>query len=236
MNRHSFQRGRSLFVGRRRRIVLGRVLLMVAATLTYGQVDPGIRSGPPGAGQPLASGMSGGEMAFFTGIATAQFNETENVANGLGPRFNLDSCGGCHAFPGQGGSSPPVNPQVTLATAMGARNTVPGFISVNGPIREARFKFGANGARDGGVHSLFVISGRTDASGSATGCTAVQEDFNTQFARGNVSMRIPTPTFGAGLLENIPDSTLAANLAANGQAKAQMGISGHLNTEGNDGR
>ena len=166
----------------------------------------------------------------------ASFAEVEQLNEGLGPRFNLDSCGGCHAFPAQGGTSPPVNPQATLATAMGARNIVPTFISVNGPIREARFRFGANGARDGGVHSLFVISGRTDASGSATGCTAVQEDFNTQYSRGNVSMRIPTPTFGAGLLENIPDSTLAANLAANGQAKSQMGISGHLNTEGNDGR
>ena len=106
----------------------------------------------------------------------------------------------------------------------------------NGPIREARFQYLANGQRDGGVHSLFVISGRVDASGSAARCTAVQEDFATQSRRGNVSLRIPTPTYGLGLVENIPDTTLTANLAANAQQKAALGISGHLNTNGNDGR
>ena len=34
---------------------------------------------------------------------------------GLGPRFNLDSCGGCHAAPAIGGTSPAVNPQVAKA-------------------------------------------------------------------------------------------------------------------------
>jgi CxxC motif-containing protein (DUF1111 family) len=119
---------------------------------------------------------------------------------------------------------------------MGARNTLPPFIVANGPIREARFQYQANGQRDGGVHSLFVISGRVDVSGSAARCTAVQEDFATQSRRGNVSLRIPTPTYGLGLVENIPDTTLTANLAANAQQKAALGISGHLNTNGNDGR
>jgi CxxC motif-containing protein (DUF1111 family) len=125
---------------------------------------------------------------------------------------------------------------VALATAFGANNTVPTFLSTNGPIREARFKFTSNGTRDGGVHSLFVISGRVDASGSAAGCTAVQENFNAQYAAGNVSLRIPTPTYGLGLMENIPDTTLTANLAANASQKAQLGIAGHLNTDANDGR
>jgi len=69
-------------------------------------------------------------------------------------------------------SFPGGEPQVAAATAFGARNVVPAFISANGPIREARFKFRANGARDGGVHSLFVISGRLDNSGSAGNCDA----------------------------------------------------------------
>jgi len=231
MNRHSFQRGRSLFVGRRRRIVLGRVLLMVAATVTYGQVDPGIRSGPPGAGQPLASGMSGGEMAFFTGIATAQFNETENVANGLGPRFNLDSCGGCHAFPAPGGSSPPTNnPQVVLAGTMAPGNTVPAFLRANGPIREVRFIRQPNGSPDGGVHDIFTIVGRSD---NPAGCNISQPDFSNT---SNMIFRIPTPTYGAGLIESIPDTTIKNNLAADPTGiKHQMGITGHVNTSGNDG-
>jgi CxxC motif-containing protein (DUF1111 family) len=198
--------------------------------------DPGLR---PAAttdtvGNPVPGLTTDQTTLFFNG--QANFKELEQVADGLGPRFNLDSCVGCHAFPTHGGSSPAVNPQVALATALGANNIVPTFITTNGPIREARFKFTSNGTRDGGVHSLFVVSGRVDPSGSAAGCTAVQENFNAQFQRGNVSLRIPTPTYGLGLVENIPDTTLTANLAANSSQKAQLGIAGHLNTNPNDGR
>lgn len=198
--------------------------------------DPGLRpaSTTDTFGNPVPGLTADQTTLFFNGQAT--FKEVEQVTDGLGPRFNLDSCVGCHAFPTHGGSSPAVNPQVALATAFGANNTVPTFLSTNGPIREARFKFTANGTRDGGVHSLFVVSGRVDSSGSAVACTAVQENFNAQFQKGNVSLRIPTPTYGLGLMENIPDTTLTANLAANASQKAQLGISGHLNTDPNDGR
>jgi CxxC motif-containing protein (DUF1111 family) len=198
--------------------------------------DPGLRpaSTTDTFGNPVPGLTTDQTTLFFNGQAS--FKELEQVTDGLGPRFNLDSCVGCHAFPTHGGSAPAVNPQVALATAFGANNTVPTFLSTNGPIREARFKFTANGTRDGGVHSLFVVSGRVDASGSAAGCTAVQENFNAQFQKGNVSLRIPTPTYGLGLVENIPDTTLTANLAANATQKAQLGISGHLNTDANDGR
>ena len=196
--------------------------------------DPGIRGGSPGAGDPLPGLTADQTALFFEGQAT--FAEKEALGDGLGPRFNLDSCLGCHSFPVHGGSAPPVNPQATLATAMGAKNVLPPFITANGPIREARFQFTPNGQRDGGVHSLFVISGRVDASGSAATCNAVQEDFAGQFRRGNVSLRIPTPTYGLGLVEMIPDTALTANLAANAQQKAALGIAGHLNTNGNDGR
>jgi hypothetical protein len=47
----------------------------------------------------------------------------------------------------------------------GATNVVPSFITVNGPIREARFVRKPDGTPDGGVHGLFVITGRTDAPG-----------------------------------------------------------------------
>jgi CxxC motif-containing protein (DUF1111 family) len=198
--------------------------------------DPGLRPAvsTDTFGNPVNGLTADQTTLFFNGQAT--FKEQEQITDGLGPRFNLDSCVGCHAFPTHGGSAPAVNPQVALATAFGANNTVPTFITTNGPIREARFKFTANGTRDGGVHSLFVISGRVDASGSAAGCTAVQENFNAQYQKGNVSLRIPTPTYGLGEVENIPDTTLTANLAANASQKAQLGISGHLNTDANDGR
>ena len=85
------------------------------------------------------------------------------------------------------------------------------------------------------MHSLFVITGRVDTSGNAGGCAIAQDDFDGQFARGNVSLRIPTPTFGSGLIEAIADATLTANLSANGNRKVALGISGHFNHAGNDG-
>jgi hypothetical protein len=195
--------------------------------------DPGVRAGA-GAGDPVPGLTADQTSLFFEGQKT--FEEVEMLGDGLGPRFNLDSCKGCHVFPTHGGSSPPVNPQATVSVLDGAKNTLPPFITASGPIREARFKFLANGQRDGGVHSLFVISGRVDATGSAASCNAAQEDFATQFNRGNVSLRIPTPTYGLGLVENITDTTLVANLAASAQQKQALGITGHLNTNGNDGR
>jgi CxxC motif-containing protein (DUF1111 family) len=143
------------------------------------------------------------------------FTETETVPTGLGPRFNLDSCGGCHAQPSVGGSSPATNPQVQAAAAQGAKNTVPPFISATGPIREARFVKNQNGTPDGGVHDLFVISGRSDAPG----CNIQQPNFSAALAANNVIFRIPTPTFGLGLVEATPDSALEATLAANNQQK-----------------
>src|SRR5262249_51446710 len=121
------------------------------------------------------------------------------------------------------------------AQAFGARNVVPSFIRPNGPIREARFKRNPDGSPDGGVHALFVISGRVDSTGNATGCTAAQENFEQQVANKNIIFRIPTPVFGAGMIEMIKDSTLTANLSANTFAKGRLGISGRLNHNGNDG-
>jgi CxxC motif-containing protein (DUF1111 family) len=50
-----------------------------------------------------------------------------------------------------------------------------------------------------------------------------------------VIFRIPTPTFGLGLVEATLDSVLQSNLAANANTKARLGIVGALNTSGNDG-
>lgn len=184
--------------------------------------DPGVRPGLPAAGQPIA-GLSPGELDFFNRFKPV-FSEVESVSNGLGPRFNLDSCAGCHAYPSTGGSSPLTNPQVSTAAAMAPGNTVPDYVSLNGPIREARFVKNPDGSPDGGVHDLFTIAGRPD---SPAGCSISQPDFSNT---ANLTFRIPTPVFGAGLLESIPDSVIRANLAADpsGQ-KSRNGIHGNLN-------
>ncbi len=192
--------------------------------------DPGIRSGPPAAGQPIA-GLTPGELDYFTNHGAVEFNNVEAVADGLGPRFNLDSCGGCHAHPAVGGSSPPTNnPQVVRASLMAPGNTVPSFLAPNGPVREVRFKKNPDGTPDGGVHAIFTIAGRTD---KPAGCSITPPNFSDA---GNLSFRIPTPVFGAGLIEAITDTTIRNNLATRQDSRmSQLGIRGHVNTNGNDG-
>jgi len=125
-----------------------------------------------------------------------------------------------------GGTSPASNPLVVFANS---RNQIPAFIQANGPVREVRFIRKPDGTPDGGVHALFTIAGRAD---TPTGCNLVQESFSNT---ANLSFRIPTPTFGLGLIEAIPDTTLVQNLANNATGKAALGITGRLNRNGNDG-
>jgi len=197
--------------------------------------DPGVRGDPAGGGGPIG-GLTANQQAFFDS-GLADFVEAEDIGNGLGPRMNLDSCAGCHTQPAVGGTSPFVNPQVAFATQDGGTDMVPTFVSLNGPVREARFVQNPDKSPDGGVHALFTITGRA----GATGCTLVQPDFARQLANGNVIFRIPTPVFGAGLIEQIPDSAIIANAAASAAQKAALGIKGKpnitgtTNNNGNDG-
>ena len=225
------------------------ILCAVAVSLVnlelQAQNDPGPRPGVPAAGG-FYSPLSANEQAFFN-QAQQIFMEIDSVSGGiageegkgLGPTFNGNSCAQCHAQPAIGGSSPgltspqnPVaNPQVALATFDGALNSVPSFITPNGPVREARFVKNSNGTLDGGVHGLYTIAGRSDA----VGCGLGQPDFESALSGDNVIFRIPTPTFGLGLVEATPDSVLQANLAATASARASLKILGNFNGSGNDG-
>ncbi len=185
--------------------------------------DPGVCGGDPGAGGPIA-GLTKAELAFFE-LGKEDFEEAEDVAKGVGPRMNLDGCGGCHSQPATGGASPAVNPQVAFAAKDGRTDRVPPFIVLNGPVREARFVRNPDGTPDGGVHALFTITGRR----AAAGCNLAQPDFEHQIAKRNVIFRIPTPVFGAGLIEQIPDAAILANQAANSSQKSGLGIRGRAN-------
>jgi CxxC motif-containing protein (DUF1111 family) len=134
--------------------------------------------------------------------------------------------------PAAGGSSPARNPEIAIATLNGAKNVVPWFITQNGPVREARFKRNPDGTNDGGVHDVFVITGRSDAEG----CDIAQPNFlpagnplSGQGGNPNIIFRIPTPVFGAGLIEAISDSAILANMKADASLKTGLGISGHPN-------
>jgi len=191
---------------------------------------------------PAEQALFANSLQTFMEVDSVSGVVTNEAGRGLGPTFNGNGCAQCHAQPAIGGSSPglkspqnPIpNPQVGLATLDGATNTVPSFITADGPVREARFVMTVTqrgAVADGGVHGLFTIAGRSDAKG----CVLAQPDFNKELGRHNVIFRIPTPTFGLGLVELTPDSTLQANLAATQAQRAAMGIGGRFNTSGNDG-
>jgi CxxC motif-containing protein (DUF1111 family) len=190
---------------------------------SQGPQDPGPRGGPPAAGGPV-SGLTPALQAVFN-TGQTNFSEIEKVpADGLGPRFNSNSCISCHAQPASGGSSPASNPQVAFANS---QNRLPSFITAKGPTREARFIKNPDGTPDGGVHNLFTIAGRSD---TPQGCNLTQPDFSNS---SNIIFRIPTPTFGLGLIEAIQDTTLIQNVQQS--ASQRLGISGTLNRNGNDG-
>jgi CxxC motif-containing protein (DUF1111 family) len=125
---------------------------------------------------------------------------------------------------------------ITNGFVNGSTNGIPSFITSNGPTREVRFPFFFDqfgnpnpNAPNGGVEDLFTVSGRTDAGS----CSLQQPSFAQAQFTNNVIFRIPTPVFGAGLIENLDDSTLLAN--QEGHENNTFGISGTFNRNGNDG-
>ncbi|HEY6305960.1 MAG TPA: di-heme oxidoredictase family protein [Candidatus Angelobacter sp.] len=217
--------------------------LLFLAGMALAQTDPGVQSGNRGTGAPLASlNTTDGTLQFFQDGQT-RFQSVEVVNNGtsnnvgLGPRFNSNSCVSCHSQPAIGGSGPAVNPQFQFTSnGVAPNDRTPFFITANGPTREARFPFFFNpdgsantNNPNGGVEDLFTVSGRPDAGT----CGLPQPSFNAARAANNLIFRIPTPTFGAGLIENLDDSTLLQNAANNNNNN--FGISGALNHNGNDG-
>lgn len=90
----------------------------------------------------------------------------------------------------------------------------------------------SNGVRNGGVHNLFVVTGRSDAGTCAIAqpsFTPAGDPVTGQGGNANIVFRIPTPILGAGLIEAIPDSAILANMLANQAHKSQFGVHGHAN-------
>jgi len=207
--------------------------------------DPGVQTANRGTGAALPSVLANdnpGILAFFLD-GQKRFQDVEFVSNsangnnGLGPRFNSNSCVSCHGQPAVGGTGAAVNPQFQFTSnGVAPGDTTPFFITANGPTREARFPFFFNAdgsanlnAPNGGVEDLFTVTGRPDAGT----CSLDQPGFDAARAAGNIIFRIPTPVFGAGLIENLDDSTLLRNAAAN--LNNSFGVAGSFNRNGNDG-
>jgi CxxC motif-containing protein (DUF1111 family) len=113
----------------------------------------------------------------------------------------------------------------------GRDQVVPSFITDDGPIRVARFVIKPDGTPDGSVHNIYTVAGRVDAPG----CILPQPDFDREAANHNLVFRIPTPTFGGGLIEAISDATLIANLDSKAEQRQALGIEGRFNRAVNDG-
>ena len=209
--------------------------------------------GNEGAGQVLKQAGPSAAFWFKTIASFGQLGSVDGADDpitgnptlrGLGPSFNGNSCFMCHAHPAIGGTSPgpgtpsfQQNPQIALAQAFRAVNLqdFSAFLTPNGPVREARFITSESDRSrrtlDGGVHSLFTIQGRTDAP---AGCIAPQPDVAAQLANNNVSFRIPTPTFGLGLVENVSDADLMSNAEREHSLNPRI-QNGIVNRTANDG-
>jgi CxxC motif-containing protein (DUF1111 family) len=219
---------------------------MLGAAAAVAQTDPGPRGGSPGAGGPLGSVAANNPTTIlnFFNDGQIRFNTIDSViknffageGGGLGPRYNSRSCARCHAQPAIGGTSPSTNPEFEDSFAHGAQNTIPSFINVGGPVKEARFIYFTDASGNpiisqpnGGVEPLYIIAGRPDANPCTTSNIA-QPNFASAVSHNNVIFRIPTPLFGSGLIENIEETTLIRAVGGN-----PFGISGTLNRNPNDG-
>jgi len=219
------------------------VLSVCFSQMGSAQTDPGVQSGNRGTGASIIPSTDTTGFQTFFSDGQKRFQDVESVSgnangnNGLGPRFNSNSCSSCHAQPAVGGTGAAMNPQFAFAgSPVAPRDATPSFITATGPTREARFPFffNSNGSANlnnpnGGVETIFTVSGRSDAGS----CSLPQPSFAAAAAANNLIFRIPTPTFGAGLIENLDDSTLLSNQKNN--LNNRFGVSGAFNHNGNDG-
>jgi CxxC motif-containing protein (DUF1111 family) len=225
------------------------VAVTIFSAMSFAQTDPGVQSGNRGTGAALSSVSADsppGILSLFTD-GQNRFQTVESVSgnpqgnNGLGPRFNANQCSACHAQPAVGGTGAATNPEFAFpSNGVAPGNTVPSFITANGPTLEARFPFffNSNGtvntsAPNGGVEDLYTVTGRSDAGACNNSTNLPQPSFSTAVEENDVIFRIPTPVFGAGLIENLDDSTLLNNQVKN--LNNDFGIAGTFNHNGNDG-
>jgi CxxC motif-containing protein (DUF1111 family) len=219
-------------------IVLGVLTLvplaMVVAVRAQSQAqDPGPRGGPPGAGTFIVGLTS--NQKNVEGTITGTFTEINSVTgtgdggtgnSGLGPRFNFNSCNGCHAQPAVGGAAPFTNGFFSVFFLDGALNEMPSFESQTGVMANARFPQVLPGnpysIPAGFTQELFTITGRSDAGS----CDLEQPNFSGAQSANDVIFHTPLPMFGDGLMEIIPEGQILGNQAAECADEAETGICG----------
>jgi len=137
----------------------------------------------------LGDALPGTNATQFA-AAKANFGATETQEDGLGPIFHERSCSACHSVGATGGAGQNIERRYGTLT--------------NGV-------FNSLASTGGSLRQLFGIGGFTPSPGlnCQSGTDANPAPGATIFAG-----RVTTPTFGAGLVELIPDSTITAIAAA----------------------
>ena len=126
------------------------------------------------------AGITPAEFSRFR-LGLEDFLEVETSEEGLGPAFNGTSCAGCHSIPAVGGSG------LTSEVRAGVRDA-------DGQFRPV---LNADGTPGDTLFQVFSIPGHA--------CQPVPPPEVNVVAR-----RIPIPLFGGGLVDEIPDSDIAA--------------------------
>jgi CxxC motif-containing protein (DUF1111 family) len=147
-----------------------------------------------GFGNPLP-GLTTDELLKFS-AGKAQFQVIDGPAEGLGPLFNAQSCFACHTQPAT------LAPSTTSGVSSNPQVTTPGGASAFTESRAGRLNpdgsFNPLANEDG---TLFKLSSLTPASQEIVPADATI-----------VAHRKTTPLFGSGLIEAIPDATIAAGV------------------------
>ncbi len=155
--------------------------------------------------------------------------------SGLGPLFNRNSCSNCHLNNGRG--APPAEPRHRLETSLvrisipgtdpnGGPNPVPGYgdqvrdRSVDGVPPEAKPSISWIETRGTYADGTAYTLRRSKVDLKMPGYGAFPADVMT-------SLRVTNPLIGGGLLDAVPDSTLAA--LQDPDDKDGDGISGRVN-------
>jgi len=130
----------------------------------------------------------GGITATDFAAARTAFNTVEGIDDGLGPIFNEKACGNCHTQGAAGGAGVQIERRFGKTNADGTFNSL---------------------ANEGGsLRQLMTLVSFTGKNGQA--CTVPLEHEPSDATIHNVG-RLTTPLFGAGLIDAIPDSVIAAN-------------------------
>jgi len=187
-----------------KRLMVGVLFVVLAANVSAQRKAGTGRQVPvpdPAAGEALA-GLTAAQRADFA-AGLADFNEVEDVRDGLGPVFNERSCAECHNVPAAGG---------------GSRRTVTRFSSRTNGVFDALASLGGSlrqdhaiGGRDGSLHNF-----RPEIVPAAANI---------------VVQRRSTPLYGLGLVDATPDSDFLA--MAQQQAARGDGVAGRASVVDN---